>query len=73
MLIEQIIEFKLKELGPLAKLVLLQLVVFMTKQKYLRNTISTSGLLFRKCLLHCPGFVHQIANAPDCVFRIDSI
>ena len=37
MLIEQIIEFELRGLGPLAVHVLLQLVIFITKQKSLRN------------------------------------
>ena len=37
MLIEQIIEFELSGLGPLAIQVLLQLAIFMTKQKSLRN------------------------------------
>ena len=26
-----------------------------------------------KCRLHHPGFGHQIASVPDCIFRIDSI
>ena len=37
MFIEQIIEFELRGLGPLAVHVLLQLVIFITKQKSLRN------------------------------------
>ena len=37
MLIEQIIEFKLRGLGPLVVYVLLQVVIFMTKQKSQRQ------------------------------------
>ena len=37
MLIEQIIEFKLRGLGPLVVFVLLQVVIFMTKQKSQRQ------------------------------------
>ena len=33
MLIEQIIEFQLKKLGPSGRMCALQLVIFMTKQK----------------------------------------
>ena len=48
MLIEQIIEFKLGGLGPLVVHVLLQLVIFMTKQK---SGKSSSKLLFTAKIL----------------------
>ena len=40
MLIEQIIQFELKEHGPLAVHVLVQLVIFMTKHKSLRKNFE---------------------------------
>ena len=48
--------------------------VIATTRKY-RHRFATGAklILFKKCLLHRPGFGHQIAGAPDCVFCIDSI
>ena len=46
MLIEQIIEHQLKGLGSLAEHVLLQLVIFMTKQKPLRK-------IFEWIIIYC--------------------
>ena len=46
MLIEQIIEFELSEPGPPGERVLLQLVIFMTKQKSLRSIFEWIILLF---------------------------
>ena len=40
MLIEQIIQFELRGLGPLAVHILLQLLIFVTKQKPLRQTFE---------------------------------
>ena len=57
MLIEQIIEFELRGLGPLAVHVLLQLVIFMTKQKSLRNIILLVGYFIIYCLRNARGNV----------------
>ena len=46
MLIEQLIEFELKGLSPLVVHVLLQVVVFMTKQKPLRQ-------IFEWIIIYC--------------------
>ena len=46
MLIEQIIEFELSGIGPLAVLALLQLVIFMIKQKIPRNIFEWTISLF---------------------------
>ena len=46
MLIEQIIELQLRGLGPVAEHILLQLVIFMTKQKFLRK-------IFEWIIIYC--------------------
>ena len=46
MLIEQIIEFQLRGLGPLVVHALLQLVIFITKQKFLRK-------IFERIIIWC--------------------
>ena len=51
MLIEQIIDFELQGPGPLAVHVLLQLVVFMTKQKFLRKICEWIISLFTAKIL----------------------
>ena len=42
-------------------------------QRFVQSAFFMAKFFFRKCLLHRPGFGHQIAGAPDCVFCIDSI
>ena len=51
MLIEQITEFQLRGLGPLAVHVLLQLVKFLTKQKSLRKTKIFKRIIFSTRIL----------------------
>ena len=51
MLIEQIVEFEVRGMGPLVVHVLLQLVIFMTKQKSLRNIFEWIILLFTSKIL----------------------
>ena len=49
MLIERIVELQLRVLGPLAEHVLLKLVIFMTKQKFLRKILEKDYYLLLKC------------------------
>ena len=51
MLIEHIIEIELWGLGPLAVHVLLKLVIFIAKQKFLRNIFKWITSLFASILL----------------------
>ena len=55
MLIEQIIEFGLRGLGPLVVLVLLLLVIFVEKQKICKENSSVDYYLLLKC---CMSNVH---------------
>ena len=64
MLIEQIIEFELRGLGPLVVHVLLQLVIFVTKQKSLKKNLLGQVLftakIFQKAMYVTSPYLDQI-------------
>ena len=57
MLIEQIIEFKVRGHGPCGRTCTPVLVIFMTKQKYIRNIFAWIILLFTSTTLQAAMYI----------------
>ena len=78
MLIEQIIEFEVRGPGLLAVHVFLQLVILMTKQKYITKVFNriillfTSKILKKAMHLTCP-YMGQITSKFYSKFKISNV
>ena len=69
MLIEQIIKFELRGLGPLVVYVLLQLVIFMTKKLSKENLREDYYLLLKYCMRQCTLFSPTGAKSQNLTWK----